>query len=212
LLAYRLLDRGGDLIAPRALEARGLSAASGFLQRQDVGDYDALVDAHDAVIDALNAATDPRKRSTLIKLKFQLQAWTYTVENHFAGARRTGTIMKTKVRPRALKEMRYLPFEMPPEAKNYCRGDIDLAGIKYPSGGIFNEMMGTVIIKHDFDAEGRILKSDLLGAAPAPFFADTIIQAAPKLRLKRIGSDPKGCQLNQVNRIMIITFVIGLGD
>src|SRR5262249_46184857 len=49
-LAYRLLDRGGDLIAPRALEARGLSAAAGFLQRQDTGDYDALVDAHDAVV------------------------------------------------------------------------------------------------------------------------------------------------------------------
>jgi hypothetical protein len=211
-LAGRLLGRGGEILAPRALEARGLSAASGFLQKQDVGDYDALVDAHDAVVDAIDAATDARKRATLIKLKFQLQAWTNTVARHFDTARRTGTIMPTKVKNRNLKEMKFSPFAAAPDAANYCRGDLDSAAIAYPGSGVFNEMVGTVIMKHDFDADGRVLKSELLGAAPAPFFADAIIKGAPKFRLKRAFGEPKSCQLNQVDYVVIYTFTIGQGD
>ena len=73
---------------------------------------------------------------------------------------------------------------------------------------MFKGMVGTVIMKFDFDDEGRVTKSETLASVPAQHFAETVEKAAGSFRLKPIRTDAAGCSLQATDRVMYFVFLI----
>jgi hypothetical protein len=207
-LATALLGRGGEQLAPRAMEARITAAAAGFLGGPDKDDYNAMVDAHDAVIDAIDAATDSKKRSAMTSLKYLTQAWANSIATYFDSSVQIGSNIPKNVKWRKLKDPKTPLFESGATEGAPCRGRIDAAGLSYPSSAAYKDMIGTVIMKYDFDQEGRVIASEILASAPAKHFAEAVLQASPGFRLVRIKEDPAGCGLAIRNRVITFAFRI----
>lgn len=210
-LAYRLIGRGGESLAPRALEARASSAAAGFLGGRDKGDYDVIMDTHDAIIDAIDTATDPKRREALVTLSFTVQAWGHSIWTYFSSAEQIGSNIPVKAKQRPFREPKYayFPAEIPSAALNACPVDLDTSALRYPSSASFKGMVGTVIMKFDLDSEGRVTKSEVLSAVPARYFADEITKAAPRMRAKPLKDAPAGCKIERTNWIFTFLFRIG---
>jgi TonB family protein len=211
MLAYRLINRGGEALTPRALEARSSGAAAGFLAGRDKDDYDKIVDTHDAIIDAIDAATDPKRRETLVSLSFTVEAWGFSVFSYLNSTEQIGSNVPVKVKMRDLKRPKYayFPAEAPSAEFNECPLSLDTTALHYPSSAAFRGMVGSVIMKFDVDAEGRITKSEVLGSVPARYFADEVLRAAPKMRAKPRKDAPVGCTIEQKNWIFTFGFRIG---
>lgn len=211
MLAYRLINRGGEALAPRALEARASGAAAGFLAGRDKEDYDQIVDTHDAIIDAIDAATDPKRREALVSLSFTVQAWSYSVYSYLNSTQQIGSNVPVKVKRRDLKTPKYayFPAEAPSAEFNECPLSLDATALHYPSSAAFRGMVGSVIMKFDVDTEGRITKSEVLGSVPARYFADEVLRAAPRMLAKPRKDAPVGCKIEQKNWIYTFGFRIG---
>lgn len=209
-LSSKLLSRGGDQLAPRAMDAHATSAAAGFLAGRDKQDYDALVDAHDAIVDAIDAAADPKRRATLVTLKYQVEAWALAVQTFFESSEQIGSNIPKNVHDRQLKIAKEPLFESPVgrEALAFCKGQVDIGKLQYPVSAEFSGLAAAVIVLLDFDASGSEKAIQILGAVPARYFADTVVQAAPTFKLKPTKLDKKGCRLDVKNRILRISFRI----
>jgi hypothetical protein len=207
-LAADLLGRGGEQLAPRAMEARVTAAAAGFLNAPDKRDYDAMADAHDAVIDAIDAATDPKKRATMRSLKYLTQAWATSIATYLDSSTKIGSNIPKTAKWRELKESKTPLFESGVTEGAPCRGQIDATGLAYPPSAEFKGMIGTVIMKYDFDREGRVTGSEILASAPAKHFAETVLQASPGIRLMRTKEDPAACGLAIRSRVVVFVFHI----
>lgn len=208
MLAYRLISRGGETLAPRALEARASSSAAGFLAGRNRQDYDGIVDTHDAIVEAIDEALDPRRRAALVPLKFQMQAWSHSVEAVFSSSEQIGSNIPKNVKPRELKSAAGPLFPDAGVGPDACVGQFDVKSLRYPSSAEFKGMVGTVITKFDFDAQGRVIAHEVLASVPARHFAEAVEIAAPEIRLVRKKDDPAGCSLAMKSRVLTVSFVI----
>lgn len=207
-LAAEILTRGGEQLAPRAMEAKAVAASAGFLSGPDKDDYDNLVNAHDSIIEAIDAASDPAKRRALIPLKYQVEAWATSVANYFRASEQIGSNIPKNVRWRELRKPKTPLFPVIEPGGAICRGRIDVEGLRYPASAGFKGMVGTVIMKFDSDSQGRVTKSETLASVPARHFAETVEKAAPEFRLKPLKEDAPGCSFEASDRVIYFVFSI----
>jgi TonB family protein len=207
-LAYRLISRGGEPLAPRALEARASGATAGFLGGRDRDDYDNIVDTHDAIVKAIDETLDPRRRAAMVPLLFQMQAWAHSVEAYFGASDQIGSNIPKNVKRRDLKSVAGPLFPDAGVGPDACVGQFDAKALDYPSSAMFKGMVGTVITKFDFDAQGRVVAHEVLASVPARHFADAVVKAVPQIRLVRKKEDPPGCSLESKSRVLTVSFKI----
>lgn len=206
-LAWRLLGRAGDQLAPRALDARATYAAAGFLARPDKTDYDTIVDAHDAVVAHMNVSMDSSKRMAVVPLKFRLQAWAISAGMYLKSADQVGTIMKFGIKERELASPTEAIFPDGARKGDQCQNPIlDWPKINYPATAEYRGMVGTVIMKVDTDREGRVSKWETLAAVPAQHFAREVENAMDGLRYRRGPDDAPHCGLAATSRTVQISF------
>lgn len=209
MLAYRIISRGNEVLAPRALEARSTAAAAGFLGGRDQQDYGQMMDAHDAIIVAIDAAKDPKRRQSLVNLSFNMEAWGNATYQFFDSAEQIGSSIPMKIKRRDFTrpQYTYFPDEPGPTADSYCNLDINERAINYPQSSAFSGIVGSVIVKMDIDAEGRISNVESLASVPARQFSEAVEDAAPRLKATRSGGAP-GCSVARENYIMTFVFRI----
>jgi Gram-negative bacterial TonB protein C-terminal len=206
-LAWRLLGRAGDQLAPRALDARATYAAAEFLAGPDKTDYDKIVDAHDAVVAHMNASLDPSKRLAVVPLKFRLQAWAISAGMYLKSADQVGTITKFSIKERELASPTEAIFPDGVRTGDQCQDPIlDWPKINYPATAEYRGMVGTVIMKVDTDREGRVSKWETLAAVPAQHFAREVENAMDGLRYRRGPDDAPNCGLAATSRTVLISF------
>lgn len=209
MIAYRILGRGGDALAPRALDARSIAVAAGFLGGPDKDDYDNIIDTHDAIIDAIDATPDRKRREALVSQSFNMRAWGLAAYQFFDSSQQTGSNIPIKVKYREMRNPREGFFETtgPALAGEPCKLDLNGRAINYPSSSAYAGIVGSVIMRFDVDAEGKIIKSEMLAAVPARHFGKAVEDAIPKLRFTRAGGSP-GCTLARTDYVFTLVFRI----
>lgn len=206
-LAWRLLDRAGAQLALRALDARATHATAGFFSGPDKQDYDNVVDAHDAVVDAINAESNPQKRMAFAPLKYQLEAWSLSMIRYFHSGQQTGTNIPIRVKERDLKKPEYALFPGAGLTGDQCtavRGDFD--HLEYPQAAMYLNMVGTVVMKIDLDSSGRVIKGEVLAAAPSGRFTEEVEKALPRVVFQRGEGSKPGCDLARTDFVFRIMF------
>lgn len=208
-LAWDLLARGGSPLAVRALRARSVYVAAGFLKGRQRQDYADIADAHDAVIDAIDVTTGAADRKELISLKYNLEAWSNSVQTYFGVQQQTGTLIPRGVRYRDLKTpaTALFPEATPPEMS--CKREFEQGQIRYPESALYRGMIGTVILKLNVDHEGRITKPEVLASVPDAGFADALIGSIHTARFKRARDAQPGCMLASPALVLPVVFTIG---
>lgn len=206
-VAHRLIQRAGTGLSHRALQAKAVSATGGFMGGRDKDDYAKIVATHNEVVDTLNEAGDQR-RDELVSLKFMLEAWAISVESYFRSTQQTGTLFAKDVKPLPLKQPEFALFDDMLIAPDTCMGDINERAIRYPESAGFRGMVGTVIIKFDTDAHGRLSNTEVLASVPVAQFADAVQSAVPRLVMSRNKKDTQTCTLAAKGRITRISFYI----
>ena len=208
-LARTLLERGGSQLAPRALRARSSLVTAGFIKGRQTQDYAEIVDAHDAVIDAIDVATNAADRAELIKLKFHLNAWAYSVQSYFDASQQTGSNIPRQVRDRELKKPATALFPETTPEEIACKMEINTGQVRYPDSQLFQGMVGTVILKLDVDHEGRISKPEVLASVPEAGFADPLMKSIHSASFKRARTAKPGCVMGTRSLVVPVVFRIG---
>ncbi len=209
MLAHHIISRGGEVLAPRALEARSTAATAGFLGGRDQQDYSVIMDTHDAIVVAIDAAKDPKRRQSLVNLGFNMEAWGLATYQFFDSAEQIGSSIPMKIKRRDFTrpQYAYFPDDPPPAAGELCRIDLNERAINYPQSSAFGGIVGAVIFKMDVDANGSITNIEPLASVPARQFVEAVEDAAPRLKATKAGGAP-GCSIARENYIMSFIFRI----
>jgi TonB family protein len=210
-LAWRLLDRAGDPLALRALDARAAAATAGFMSGPDKDDYESIVDAHDAVVAKMDAALNPRTRLTFAPLKYQLQAWASSVTEYFRASQQTGSNIPVRLKARELAQPASAIFPEAVLTGGQCQQLEPVAwpDLRYPQPAMFSGMVGTVVMKLDVDATGRVTNWETLAAVPARNFAKAVEEAMPSVRFQKAKGEAPNCSLARTSYVFSVLFRMG---
>lgn len=206
-LAWRLLERAGAQLGLRALDARAAAATAGFFSGPDKLDYDNIVDAHDAVVAAIDASDAPAKRLAFAPLKYQLEAWSMSMYNYFDSGQQTGTSIPIRVRERTLKTPEQAVFPEAALTGDQCDNlEADFPGLRYPQSAMYQNMVGTVIMKLEINDAGRVTGWETLAAVPARHFSEAVEKALPQTVFKPGSGSKAGCSIGRSAMIFRMTF------
>lgn len=206
-VAWRLMDRAGAQLALRALDARATYATAGFFSGPDKQDYDNVVDAHDAVVDALDKESNPQKRLAFAPLKYQLEAWSLSMIRYFHAGQQTGTNIPVRVKERDLRTPQYVIFPGSGLTGDQCTSlSADFDHVQYPQAAMYLNMVGTVIMKIDLDSSGRVIKGEVLAAAPSGRFTEEVEKALPRVVFQRAEGSKPNCEMARTDYVFRIMF------
>ena len=215
--AVELLKRQPASLIARQREAEVLSTAADFIQGRSrqtpmtrAAVYNAMADLHDAIVADLNAAASPAMRSQLWTIKWKAEAWTGAIESYMNSSHtQIGSVISTALKPRDLARPDFAPVAEDPAvaAVPVCDGKFDGNTIKYPESKAFDGMVGSVIIRLETGADGKVTGSEVLSAVPLEGFGDRVTEAVKDWRYK--AKNTSGCRLNSRNHVFHVQFVIG---
>lgn len=212
-LAAELYGRQGKSFIVRKYRAELIGVVSGFLIKRDVRKYDQLVDLHDNIVIDVDTTQDIGNREKLIELKWVAQAWVGSIEalDHSYYSQ-TGSQVNTEIKPRDLRTSEhgyFNEFTYTTDSRPPCIVTLDYSKLRYPHSAEFRGIVGSVIVKMDFDGKGNGSEATLLAAVPTKSFAQNVLKAAPTFRLKpKRGQDTDKCSLGRTDVIVPIMFVI----
>jgi TonB family protein len=215
--AVDLLKRQPASLLARQREAEVMAAAADFVQgrarqtpqtRSAV--YEAMANLHDVIVGDLNAATSAGLRSQLWAVKWKAEAWTGAVESYMNSSyTQIGSVISTAIKPRALAQPNFAQIaeDAGVAAVPVCDGKFEGRTIKYPENRALEGLVGSVIARIETDADGKVVKSEVLSAVPLDGFGDRVVETVKDWRYK--AKNTSGCRLNSRNHIFHVQFVIG---
>lgn len=207
-LAEHLIERGGDKYTRRRLDARAMWAEAGFLAMRSLTSYGDVVDTHNEVIKAIDDAATPEKRKSFYPLKFNLEAWAYSIEAYFDAQLTTGTTISRQVDHRRLDAPREPLFDDADNESNRCEMLLDIGAVREARDFFFRGAVATAVVKADVDANGRMTNAEILAAVPYHQFADNLAKALPAMRYRPAGGARPGCTLAGKSVVTAINFYV----
>ena len=213
--AIELLKRQPSLI-PRQREAEVTAAAAGFIQNRAkltpnnrAAVRDAMADLHDSVVADLNAAT-PALRNQLWPVKWQAEAWAGAIESYMDSSyAQIGSNISTALKPRQLAVPAFAPVaeDAATAAIPVCAGAFEGRKIQYPDSRAFEGLVGSVIVRLETGADGKVTTTEILSAVPIDGFGARVIDAMKDWKYK--AKSTSNCRLSSRNHVQHVTFVIG---
>lgn len=199
-LAAELLSRGGDALALPAAQAEMTAIAGEFFQLRRPSAHGKMVQLHNRLAAQLQAVKAPP--AALEKLRWQAAAWVYAIEawydSYYA---QTGSHVDAGFREYRLD---LADVDWPA-----CKGRVDHGAITFPELEGYQGMVGAVLLRLDFDADGRADNPVVLATAPAATFSERALEAARGFRWKpAIGVDATRCNLTVRNTVVPVLFEI----
>ena len=212
-LAAEFYGRRGASLIVRKRRAELFEVVSRFLVQRDGEMYDQLVDLHDNIVIDVDSMQDSGKREKLVELKWVAQAWVGSMEALSQSySSQTGSQINTQIKPRDLRTSEYGYFNEFTYTTNFrplCEVNLDTGNLRYPHSAEFWGIVGSVIVKMDFNEKGKGSEATLLAAVPSKSFSENVLKAAPSFRLKpKRGQDTDKCSLSRKDAIVPIMFLI----
>lgn len=213
-LAITFFDRtgGGYLAEKRKAELIGLTAKFLFLKKPE--SYDQFVDLHDIIVADVDQSEDPYQREGLIAVKWIAHAWTDSLLAYFRSTNNeTSSNIPRDVRERPLARSKLGHFyenSASDDPRPFCTlREIDFGNLRYPSSAAFQGLVGSVILKMDFDERGRGSNAVVLASIPSEQFAESALAAASSFRHEAArGQDLDQCRVSRTDAIVSIRFTM----
>ncbi|GAB1257579.1 hypothetical protein NBRC116494_20810 [Aurantivibrio plasticivorans] len=219
-LAKKIYARGGDIFQARRHRADIFSIASQYVGKPRLYQFQAMDSIHNAIVADINTVTPGPLRDELIRLKFLAQAWSHSMYasylsyNPGAGNYIERSERRHIVEPsvplfdsKPLSKSKQVPkSKQVRKATSVCDTELVTRNLRYPPVATFSGLMGAVIVRFEFGADGRATSSKILAAVPDPLFADSVREAVSSAYLKRV-SGRSACQLPE-SLIQTFSFVI----
>ena len=101
--------------------------------------------------------------------------------NYFDSGQQTGTSIPIRVRERTLKTPEQAVFPEAALTGDQCENlEADFPGLRYPQSAMYQNMVGTVIMKLEINDAGRVTGWETLAAVPARHFSEAVEKALPQ--------------------------------
>jgi hypothetical protein len=71
---------------------------------------------------------------------------------------------------------------------------------------MYLNMVGTVIMKIDLDSSGRVIKGEVLAAAPSGRFTEEVEKALPRVVFQRAEGSKPNCEMARTDYVFRIMF------
>lgn len=212
-LAAEFYGRQGRSLIARKRRAELIGMVSEFWVKRNAKIYDRIVDLHDAIVIDVDSTQDSRQREKLIELKWIAHAWANSLlalnQSYYT---QTGSQLNTEIKPRDLRISEhgyFYEFTRTGDSRPPCKVTLDYRKLRYPHSEEFKGIVGSVIVKMDFDETGKGSEATLLAVVPTSHFAENVLKAAPSFRLKpKRGQDMDKCSLSRKDYIFPIIFII----
>ncbi len=187
-LAAELYGRRGSSLIVRKRRAELIEVVAKFLDKRDGRMYDQLVDLHDNIVIDVDNSQDGDQREKLIELKWVAHAWVVSVEAYYQSYySQTGSQINTEIKPRDLRTSEHGYFYETTYTTDFrplCEVNLDTGKLHYPHSAAFWGIVGSVIVKMDFNEKGRGSEATLLAAVPSQSFGENVLKAASSFRLE----------------------------
>lgn len=211
-VAEKLTAQGGPGYTASNLQFGLVAAVSAFSIERDVEAYKRVAALFIRVVNAINTAPTSERAASLVQTYWDLIAWGTSAET-FLGNNRQYKLYKAGAAPEPVVDYTTpggrLIIRQDPTACIALVAD-DSPRPTFPPYAAMKGMIGTIVLKLDLDADGRVLDADVLAAAPAKYFGNSAIASAKTMKFKKGEGSPAGCSLAQHDRIF--TFVFALRD
>lgn len=91
-----------------------------------------------------------------------------------------------------------------------CAGElIKSPDIRFPIHKGLRGMMGSVIVRMEFDENGNVIEPEVLAAVPIDGFEEDVIRAVSKWRWKKSPDEDRECRMNRNEYVMAVRFELG---
>ena len=209
-LALSFFERAGEEVLVDSRRAELLAAAAEFMRWRNVPSYDQFVDLHNAIVADVDRVEDDGTREALISLKWLADAWSQSAWTYLDNDNPQLGSHIDRVKPRELAgSTKGYFYRVTTAADNPlppCETRLDWT-VYYPPSAAYNQLIGTVIIKMDFDEDGRVEKHSLLASVPADSFGKGAIDRVSSARLRALrGQDTDKCTLAVKGYVVTINF------
>lgn len=214
-LAQQLSERGGaDFLLP-ASRFELLGRAANYLDRNSfeaLSDLDAL---WNKTLTKLAELPSDQDASDLVSIYYQVDAWRTSAEMHLE---EIGRLRNARSRERQRSAEWDSPVYKaamgrvrPPLPPGVCK--VALAKNQslpnYPSSALFRGMQGTVVMRLEIDAAGRVVSEpDVFVAVPAAHFAKRAAEGARQFRFEKVKDSEPGCTMAQKGFVLTMVFNI----
>jgi TonB family protein len=208
----------GSLIS-RQREAEVAGAAASFndnrgrttMSRNDF--YDRMVDLHDAIVADINAAKSASTRDQLWKAKWSADAWSGAIYSYLSASyTKIGSNISKAAKQRTLAQPATPQIAEDPAlaAIPVCEGKFQGRQVQYPEVRIAARMVGSVIVRMETDASGKVARADVLSAIPGDGFEDRVLEAVKTWTYTPAkGVDTRSCRLASRNFVERFMFKLG---
>jgi TonB family protein len=174
--------------------------------------YNGMADVHDRIVADIDAAKSDAVRNQLWPLKWRAEAWTLAIgaflDSSYA---QIGSNISTALEHRALAGTKFgqVPEDLATANLPQCTARWEGPGVKYPKEAGYRGMVGGVIARVETDADGKVLKVEIMATVPAEAFSARVIETYSKWRLRpEKGVAAGSCRLNSRNNFIKMSFRI----
>ena len=210
--------------------AREIEAISGFIHRRGVESHEALIRLEEDLGQSLADTSAEGKEipEWMEDMYWRSTAWTYAARGVFTTYDKKGSLgnfRATELKERGLTdaEIRAIRGEYPrrtswrkrdrdiPNADlPQCAGElVDRPDIRFPIQAGMRGLMGSVIIRMQFDENGNVIDPEVLAAVPVDGFEEDVIRSVSKWRWKKSSDETRECRMNRDELVMAVSFSLG---
>lgn len=209
--AAEFLGRNKSLLA-RQRRAELHAASTEFVkargrQTQSRNDlYSKVADVHDRIVDDIAAASSKTTEAELWSVKWKAETWAIAIESYVNSTyQQVGSLVNSSLKPRPLIQPTFTQY--PDSAPlPLCEGEFVGSPLRYPESKRFRGM-GSMILRLETGADGRVSKVAVLGVIPDENFISNIVATIQTWTYKAApDADRSTCGLESRNHLYKASF------
>lgn len=218
-IAADFFSRDADGLLPRLRRAEQIGAAANFLDQRTGttqgrnATYGVMADVHDRIAADIDADDGGRHLAQLWPLKWEAEAWAYSIEAYLTSDyEQVNSLISTKLDPRRLvqPETGYVAVDPELAAFPICPGEFKGRRMRYPSSQSFSGLVGSVLVRVETDASGKVVDTELLASVPVEAFAESVIRTISTWTYTPDrDADLRNCRVQFNSYVYKVLFVIG---
>ena len=208
------LEPVANILPRQYLEARFIAATASFNGTQNT---DSMLEmAHIQGLASHQRDETQRQPEWAETLMHNAEAWRMAMETYYT----SNNVRKVPIQQADLIASEYrlsVPYSAPPERGEveyelpHCDGTfVQKPEMRYSRRKANKGMFGALLVRFEFDAEGKVANPEILASVPAQNFDDDVLRTIKKWNYKPAAGEAPGvtCRLNRSNVIQPFSFYL----
>jgi len=173
--------------------------------------YDAMANVHDRIVGDIDAAAGQAARDQLWPMKWRSEAWAIAIESYLTSSyEQVGSNISSALNARPLLQPKFAQYPEDPASAQLpaCGGEFEGKKLRYPENKAYKGLVGSVIVRLETGADGKVTDVEVLAAVPGEGFAAKMIETLETWTFKPNAANAGACRLNSRNRNYKVSFRI----